>query len=62
MEVTKVPVIGAGTMGQQIAMSCALAGYETVLYDVSEKALQAARSDLESWAASRVAKASSRTP
>lgn len=56
MEIAKVLVIGAGTMGRQIAMSSALAGYETVLQDVSDDALQAARADLESWAASRVAK------
>lgn len=37
MEVTdikKIGVVGAGTMGQGIAISCALAGYEVLLYDI----------------------------
>ncbi len=35
MKVTRVGVIGAGTMGRGIAQLAALGGYETVLYDVS---------------------------
>jgi 3-hydroxybutyryl-CoA dehydrogenase len=37
MEVTdikKIGVVGAGTMGQGIAISCALAGYSVLLYDI----------------------------
>lgn len=56
MSIEKIVVIGAGTMGRQIAMSCALGGYSTVLQDISDSALAAARTELESWAASRVAK------
>ncbi|GAA1412314.1 hypothetical protein AUR04nite_10780 [Glutamicibacter uratoxydans] len=56
MAIENILVIGAGTMGRQIAMSCALGGYATVLQDISEPALAAARTELESWAASRVAK------
>lgn len=56
MSIKKIVVIGAGTMGRQIAMSCALGGYTTVLQDISDSALSAARTELESWAASRVAK------
>lgn len=56
MKIRKILVIGAGTMGRQIAMSCALAGYETTLQDISENALRAARTDLEAWASHRVAK------
>lgn len=56
MDINRILVIGAGTMGRQIAMSAALAGYETTLNDISAQALQAARSELEGWAASRVAK------
>lgn len=33
-EIKTVGVIGAGTMGQGIAISCALAGYETLLFDI----------------------------
>lgn len=36
-------IVGAGTMGQGIAISCAIAGYDTLLYDINpdfiEKAL-----------------------
>ncbi|HEU5251942.1 MAG TPA: 3-hydroxyacyl-CoA dehydrogenase NAD-binding domain-containing protein [Solirubrobacterales bacterium] len=35
MKVTRVGVVGAGTMGRGIAQLAALGGYETVLYDVS---------------------------
>jgi len=30
-----VAIVGAGTMGQGIAISCALAGYETIIFDVN---------------------------
>ncbi|PRA00854.1 3-hydroxyacyl-CoA dehydrogenase [Arthrobacter sp. MYb229] len=56
MDIRTILIIGAGTMGRQIAMSCALGGYTTILQDISGSALDAARSDLESWAAGRVAK------
>ena len=56
MTIERILVIGAGTMGRQIAMSCALGGYSTVLQDISADALDAARAELESWAAGRVAK------
>lgn len=56
MGIKRILVIGAGTMGRQIAMSAALAGYTTALNDISEAALAAAREDLEQWAATRVAK------
>ncbi len=42
-EIKTVGIVGAGTMGQGIAISCALAGYETLLFDINpdymEKAL-----------------------
>lgn len=56
MTIERILVIGAGTMGRQIAMSCALSGYTTVLQDISSDALSAARKELEGWVASRVAK------
>ncbi|MBI5590415.1 MAG: 3-hydroxyacyl-CoA dehydrogenase [Deltaproteobacteria bacterium] len=33
-DIRKILIIGAGTMGQQIAFQCAISGYEVVLYDV----------------------------
>ncbi|MFJ5107508.1 MULTISPECIES: 3-hydroxyacyl-CoA dehydrogenase family protein [unclassified Glutamicibacter] len=56
MAIERILVIGAGTMGRQIAMNCALSGYSTVLQDISNEALSTARAELESWAAGRVAK------
>ncbi|GAA1892639.1 hypothetical protein GCM10009715_42640 [Paeniglutamicibacter psychrophenolicus] len=54
--ISTILVIGAGTMGRQIAMTAALAGYSTTIQDISEEGLAAARTELETWAASRVAK------
>ncbi|MFJ6418666.1 3-hydroxyacyl-CoA dehydrogenase family protein [Paeniglutamicibacter sp. NPDC091659] len=54
--ISAILVIGAGTMGRQIAMTAALAGYATTIQDISEDGLAAARTELEGWAAGRVAK------
>ena len=35
-----VLVLGAGTMGARISLGCALNGYDVIVYDVSEEALQ----------------------
>lgn len=42
-EVRKVLCIGSGTMGQQIALQCAINGYETVLYSRHQKSLDKAK-------------------
>jgi len=42
MEVKTIAVIGAGTMGRGIAYSSALAGYRTILEDISEARLEQA--------------------
>ena len=54
--ISTILVIGAGTMGRQIAMTAALAGYATTIQDISEDGLAGARAELEEWAAGRVAK------
>ncbi|WP_404289350.1 3-hydroxyacyl-CoA dehydrogenase family protein [Glutamicibacter arilaitensis] len=56
MDIKTILVIGAGTMGRQIATSCALGGFTTILQDISGSALDEARADLEGWTARRVAK------
>jgi 3-hydroxybutyryl-CoA dehydrogenase len=38
-EITRVGVVGAGTMGAGIAQIAALGGYETYLYEIDQKAL-----------------------
>lgn len=42
MEIKKVAVIGAGTMGAGIAQAVALGGYDVILYDVSQDVLEKA--------------------
>lgn len=37
-----VGIVGAGTMGNQIGLCCALNGYDVIIYDASEAALSAA--------------------
>jgi 3-hydroxybutyryl-CoA dehydrogenase len=55
VKVTRVGVVGAGTMGRGIAQLAALGGYETVLYDVApelaESGATALRQALEKGAA-----------
>ncbi|HOP63879.1 MAG TPA: 3-hydroxyacyl-CoA dehydrogenase [Spirochaetota bacterium] len=45
-DMKKVLLLGAGTMGQQISVPCALAGYDVVIYDINEEALQKALSKI----------------
>ena len=44
----QILVVGAGTMGAQIAMVCALAGHDTTVTDLTDDALARARSALRS--------------
>jgi len=45
-DISKIAVIGAGTMGQGIAQICAMAGYEVVIYDLSEQTLATAEANI----------------
>ncbi|WP_408010389.1 3-hydroxyacyl-CoA dehydrogenase family protein [Pseudalkalibacillus sp. A8] len=45
--IDQVAVIGSGTMGSQIAMVCAIAGYRVVLNDIEESSLEKAKESLE---------------
>ena len=38
-DIRRILIIGAGTMGQQIGFTCAMHGYEVVLYDIDEAML-----------------------
>lgn len=55
-EISKVVVIGAGQMGQQIAMQSALYGFSTNLYDIDEKSLQTVDNQLKKVLANSVRK------
>ncbi|TKD71287.1 3-hydroxyacyl-CoA dehydrogenase family protein [Pseudalkalibacillus hwajinpoensis] len=46
-EIKKISVLGAGSMGHQIGMLCALGGYETIIQDINEMALKDAGEKLE---------------
>ncbi len=37
-----VLIVGSGTMGQQIALQCAMHGYQVLAYDVAPQALSTA--------------------
>jgi 3-hydroxybutyryl-CoA dehydrogenase len=43
-------VIGAGTMGQQIGLQCAMHGFDVTLYDIELDALQTALKTIEGYA------------
>jgi 3-hydroxybutyryl-CoA dehydrogenase len=45
---TQITVLGTGTMGRGIGYLAAVAGYDTVLFDVEQSALDAAKASIES--------------
>ncbi|EKN70967.1 3-hydroxyacyl-CoA dehydrogenase [Neobacillus bataviensis LMG 21833] len=45
-EVKHIAVLGAGSMGHQIAMLCVLGGFSATIYDIDEKALDKAKENL----------------
>ena len=47
----RILFVGAGTMGQQIAIQCAMHGYEAIIYDMSPKALETGRERIEGYLA-----------
>jgi len=54
-DIKRVLILGAGTMGQQIGLQCAMHGYEVVYYDISQDILDNAIrrvAKLASWYAS----------
>ena len=48
MAIRQIAVIGTGTMGRGIAYLAALAGYDTVIHDIDQDALDAAKAAVES--------------
>ena len=48
-EIKNVAVVGAGAMGSQIGMLCALAGYSATISDISRDALDRALVDLAAF-------------
>lgn len=55
-EIKNITIIGAGNMGHQISLQCALKGYKTICTDISEKMLKKADDFVDSYLVGRVAK------
>lgn len=55
-DITKIAVIGSGTMGSQIAMVCALGGYSVVLHDINDESLTKAKESLQDHMDRRIQK------
>ena len=55
-DVKQIAVVGAGAMGSQIAMVCALAGYNTSVCDAMPEAVKKAEAWATKWLEERVAK------
>jgi 3-hydroxybutyryl-CoA dehydrogenase len=55
-DIKTIAVIGAGNMGHQIAMLCAIHGYKTVCTDINAKILKKAENFADTYLAGRVAK------
>jgi len=56
LNINHILVVGTGAMGSQIAMLCALAGYQVSLQDISQAMLDKARQQLEERLAGTVEK------
>ncbi|TDG12829.1 3-hydroxyacyl-CoA dehydrogenase [Seongchinamella unica] len=50
MNINKVLIVGAGTMGQQISFQCAMHGFETVVYNHRSPSLEVCRQAHQSFA------------
>jgi 3-hydroxybutyryl-CoA dehydrogenase len=49
-DIRRILVVGAGTMGQQIALQCASHGYQAIVYDISPAALENASERIKVYA------------
>ena len=56
MNIKKVAMVGAGTMGNQIAMQVAISGFEVVCYSRKEATVQGAKKFSDGWFAKGVEK------
>ncbi len=56
MEVRQAAVLGAGLMGRQISMQCALHGFPTCCYEIADEARTAAEEFAAGWLKKRVEK------
>ncbi|MCG3210236.1 MAG: 3-hydroxybutyryl-CoA dehydrogenase [Anaerolineae bacterium] len=54
-QIRNILIIGAGTMGQQIGLQCAVYGYNVTLFDVKPEALEPAQAQIKNYADQLVA-------
>jgi 3-hydroxybutyryl-CoA dehydrogenase len=47
LNISKIAVMGSGTMGSQIAMICAMRGYSVVVYDINDENLKKTKESLQ---------------
>lgn len=57
--ISRVAIVGAGTMGRRIAFQCARMGMDCAVYDVEAGALNAARAEIRRWLAVKLPPATS---
>ncbi|MBE7550621.1 MAG: 3-hydroxyacyl-CoA dehydrogenase [Anaerolineales bacterium] len=48
-DIRRVLIVGAGTMGQQIGLQCAMHGYQVMLYDIDLAALDTAQTQIKMY-------------
>ena len=53
-QIRRVLIVGAGTMGQQIGLQCAMHGYAVSFYDIAPKMLDVAMTQIRAYAAQLV--------
>jgi len=49
-DVRRVLIVGAGTMGQQIGLQCAMKGYDVTIYDIAPNMLNATTTQIKAYA------------
>ncbi len=54
-QIQRILIVGAGTIGQQISLQCAIHGYDVVAYDIAPASLKEAKTQINTYAAQLVA-------
>ena len=54
-DIQRILIVGAGTMGQQIGLQCAMHGYQVSIYDIDPEMLDTATAQIEMYAGQLVA-------
>ena len=49
-DIQHIVIVGAGTIGRQVALQCAMHGYQVILYDILHQALQESQEQIKQFA------------